>query len=78
MAKPKKYIKGPPVRGILELAAEIMEGNYVFWRDKPQHPAWIGSMPLLVLAQCCRNGTISFASINPEWVAKENKELESL
>lgn len=70
MAYVRKYLKGPPVRGVIEAVREIMEGRYLIWRNKPMHPAWMGSMPVNMLIQTCRSGTLFFAQVNPAWHPK--------
>ena len=70
MARVKKYLKGFALT-FDATVNEIICGNYVFLRDKPVHPGWIGSWQMWAIYHACKRGDIFRADINPKWLKKE-------
>ena len=61
MSKKRKYIKGPPILTMNELSDQLCLNKYVFWRNKPQHPAWIQSMTYRTLFQATQKRVLFYA-----------------
>ena len=67
--KPKrvrKFIKAERLT-LNEVIIEVLAHNYVFWLDRPCHPAWIRGLQLGTLKCYCDVGHFHRAKINPEW-----------
>lgn len=61
MSRQRKYTPGEPITDMGQLATEIAARRYVYWRDKPMHPSWLGSMRFNVLAGFIRRGFLRIA-----------------
>lgn len=75
--KPKrtrKYIKGGAL-SLLDCVGALERDEYVFLLDRPCHPSWMRSMRYNVLAGMCRQGAVSEAKINPDWIPTREEEL---
>lgn len=63
-----KYRPGPPIRDPLHAIALLMAGQWLYWNDKPQSPAWLLNMQIRTLVHSARSGTLRIAIPNEEAV----------
>lgn len=66
MPRPLKYLEGDMITDPLDAVREILAGRYIIERGKRQHPGWMGSQPLNLIAGAVRSGSLRFAIPNPE------------
>jgi hypothetical protein len=60
------YRKGQRIPTIHELVFVLERGEYVFWGDRPNHPAWMRSMSFNNLAGGIKRGWFHYAIRNEE------------
>ncbi|WP_238368253.1 hypothetical protein [Mesobacterium pallidum] len=65
--QPKKYIEGPPIETMGELADLIESGRYIIIRNTGQrvHPGWAGSWQLSMAMRAIRSRNLLRALDNP-------------
>lgn len=71
--KPRKYIKGDPIRSMTVLLRRCQVGGWVFLRDKPVSGKFIMQMTIRTVLGFLQSGLVSEAVLNPD--AKNKKGL---
>ena len=72
MARINKYRKGKVITSMQQLSCILERNEYIFWKDRPVHPGWIGSMTWRTLASLVKGKYFYYAVINNQW--KEQNE----
>lgn len=68
MSRPLKYLEGPPITSMDELADQIETGGYIIEATTKQriHPGWAASWQLRMCLNSIRNRRLLRAIPNPE------------
>lgn len=64
MSRARIYRPGRIIKDWKQFCNQIDSGNYIWWDDRPCHPAWLISMQYNVLRYLLRRGVFRYARKN--------------
>jgi hypothetical protein len=66
MQRPHKFVPGEKITKVEDAVEVILMGLYIYENHKPQHPGWMMSQPLSLIASSARSGKLRYAVLNDE------------